>query len=216
MSEETTASAEQPKVEMTREQAIEFVLAKQNFMFNESDRAERTAVAKRKGIELNPSIDYTLEELKLKVPLKRDRLNYDWKNEDKCTSGVLAKDKNGLLSMPKPKGKRKPHMTLHQQAIKSASLRIFRALFEEKAERLKAVCKKEQFEYIGVPESSIPELGARAARMAVQEVNESKRRRRAKARRRQDFSRKVNAGTFGNARPSERNYVEHGGQYDGN
>ncbi len=213
MSEETTASAEQPKVEMTREQAIEFVLAKQNFMFNESDRAERTAVAKRKGIELNPSIDYTLEELKLKVPLKRDRLNYDWKNEDKGTSGVLAKNKHGLLATPKQKGKRKPHLNQHQQALKSATLLIFRELFEEKAERLKAVCKKEEFEYIGVPESSIPEIGARAAKMAVQVVKNNRRAERDKARRRQDFSRKVNAGTFGNAQPSERAFVNHGGQY---
>ena len=191
-----------PQPQMSREQAVEMVIKHQLSEFDKRDYAERLAIAQRRNL-IAPSVELTLAELKELVPLKRDRWTYI----------KLAKNSHGLLSVPKPKGKRKPHMSKHQQEIKSTTLQIFKQLFAEKAERLKAVCSKEEIEYMGVPDSAVPELGARAAKMAITELRERKHRKRIKARRRQQFSRKVNAGIFGSAQPSEKNYVSRGGQY---
>ena len=202
------------KPQMTREQAIELVLGHQTKAFEQHDRNHRLQIALRKGIiEADPSVEYTLEELKALVPQPQDRWNYDWVNEEKGTRGVVAKNAHGLLAVPKQRGRRKKHMTKHQQDIKSTSLSIFKQLFAAKAERLKAVCKKEEIDYLGVPDSAIPELGARAAKRALTVVKDKAKRKRDKARRRQKYSRAVNAGIFGNSRPGERNFIEHGGQF---
>lgn len=185
----------------TREEAIAKVVEQQLKNHNAADRNERLQKLMRSG-KYNPSIEYTDEELKALVPLKRDRWNYI----------KLAKNSHGLLSFPKQHGRRKKHMTKRGQEIKSMSLQIFKGLFEERAERLKAVCKKENIEYIGVPDSAIPELGARAAKQAMQQVNEKRRRKAQKARRRQEHSRKVNAGII-TVGTSEKRFVNSGGQY---
>jgi hypothetical protein len=192
------------KPQMTREQAIELVLGHQTKAFEQHDRNHRLQIALRKGIiEADPSVEYTLEELKALVPQPQDRWNYI----------KIAKTSQGLLAVPKQRGRRKKHMTKHQQDIKSTSLSIFKQLFAAKAERLKAVCKTEEIDYLGVPDSAIPELGARAVKRALTVVKDKAKRKRDKARRRQKYSRAVNAGIFGNSRPGERNFVEHGGQY---
>ncbi len=192
------------KPQMTREQAVEYVLGHQIKSFEQNDIKQRIQIALRKGIiEANPSVEYTLEELKALVPQPQDRWNYI----------KIAKTSHGLLAVPKQRGRRKKHMTKHQQDIKSTSLSIFQQLFAAKAERLKAVCKKEEIDYLGVPDSAIPELGARAAKRALTVVKDKAKRKRDKARRRQKYSRAVNAGIFGNSRPGERNFIEHGGQY---
>ena len=202
------------KPQMTREQAVEYVLGHQIKSFEQNDIKQRIQIALRKGIITeNPSIEYTLEELKALMPLPHDRWNYDWVNEEKGTRGVVAKNAHGLLAVPKQRGRRKKHMTKHQQDIKSTSLSIFKQLFAAKAERLKAVCKTEEIEYLGVPDSALPELGKQAAMQALTAVKDKAKRKRAKARRRQDFSRKVNVGTFGMNNPGERNYAERRGQY---
>jgi hypothetical protein len=228
--EEVTATPEvKPEPQpMTREQAVAAILARQLSSFDESDHAERLAIAKRKStcghagnnplfgmVFDNPSITYTLEELKAMVPLERDRLNYDWKraeDDPKKTCGKLAKNMYGLLAIPRPKGSRKPHMNKHQQAIKSESLRIFRRLFAEAAEKLQAVCKGENIEYLGVPDASIPALGAKAAKLALQAVADKRRAKARRARRRQDHSRRVNAGLI-TISTSEKRYVNRGGQF---
>lgn len=201
------ASAEDAlQPEMTREQAVEMVLKHQMSAMDTRDHAERLEVGIRKGlITEDPSVVYTLAELKELVLLRRDRMTYI----------KLAKNSQGLLAVPKQRGRRKPHMTKHQQDIKSTSLQIFKQLFTEKAERLKAVCKKEEIEYLGVPDSAVPELGARAAKQALTVVAERRRHKRNKAHQRQKYSRSVNAGLFGMNNPGERNYVESGGQYGG-
>lgn len=193
----------EPKKPMTRAEAVAIILAKQEEAFNTSDYNERLAVAKRKGLKLveDPSYIPTIEELKAAVPLKRDRWNYV----------KLAKNSNGLLSVPKPQGRRKPHMTKKSQDIKSAALRIFKGLVADKAERIKAVCAKEGFEYLGIPDSAIPALGAEAAKRGMKEVHERRRAKNRKARRRQKFSRRTNANIP--PRTSEKSYVEKGGQY---
>ena len=202
------------KPQMTREQAIELVLGHQTKAFEQHDRNHRLQIALRKGIiEADPSVEYTLEELKALVPQPQDRWNYDWVNEEKGTRGVVAKNAHGLLAVPKQRGRRKKHMTKHQQDIKSTSLSIFKQLFAAKAERLKAVCKTEEIEYLGVPDSALPELGKQAAMQALTAVKDKAKRKRDKARRRQKYSRAVNAGIFGMNNPAERNFVEHGGQF---
>jgi len=192
------------KPQMTREQAVEYVLGHQIKSFEQNDIKQRIQIALRKGIITeNPSIEYTLEELKALVPLPHDRWNYI----------KIAKTSQGLLAVPKQRGRRKKHMTKHQQDIKSTSLSIFKQLFAAKAERLKAVCKTEEIEYLGVPDSALPELGTQAAMQALTAVKDKAKRKRDKARRRQKYSRAVNAGIFGMNNPGERNFVEHGGQY---
>lgn len=192
------------KPQMTREQAIELVLGHQTKAFEQHDRNHRLQIALRKGIiEADPSVEYTLEELKALVPQPQDRWNYI----------KIAKTSQGLLAVPKQRGRRKKHMTKHQQDIKSTSLSIFKQLFAAKAERLKAVCKTEEIEYLGVPDSALPELGKQAAMQALTAVKDKAKRKRDKARRRQKYSRAVNAGIFGMNNPGERNFVEHGGQF---
>lgn len=206
MTDTAVAPALEPQPEapkqLTREEAVAKILAQQFEAFDASDYQERFAVAKRKNLALvsDPSYIPTLDELKAAVPLKRDRFTYK----------KLAKNAHGLLSMPKQRGKRKPHLNKHQQSIKSAALRIYRGLLESKSETLRAVCKKEGFEYIGIPESALPALGAQAAKQALREVNELRRSKNRRARRRQQFSRGVNAGLV---TTSEKQYVEKGGQF---
>lgn len=205
---DVTPEAPAPKP-ITREEAVLQIRAKQEDAFQKADYAERLMVARRgyrdahgKLQFLNPSFEPTHEELKAIINLKRDSLHYL----------VEATNKFGLLSVGKQKGRRHSHMTKHQQAIKSESIRIFGQLFTARAETLQAVCKKESIEYIGVPESALPTLAARAAKIALEVVNQ-KRTLRAKARRRlQQFHRSVNVGLLpGNF--GERNFVHAGGQY---
>lgn len=198
MSEEVKDAKEVPP--LTQADIVKLVRARQEIAFDSADRAERHAIAVRRNL-VDPSVELTLEELKALVPLDRDRMHYI----------KLASDKNGLYSVPKPKGRRRHHMTKHQQAIKSEALSIFQNLTAEKAERLKAVCKKEDIEYIGIPESAIPELGARAAKQAVGIVKARGKATRLRRRRQQQASRKVNFNLLaGNA---AKNYIQHGGQY---
>jgi hypothetical protein len=207
----------------TREEAVAAIAKAQQNDFDRRDREERIAILRRKSDcghagnnplfrLFNPSIEYTLDELKTLVPLERDRWNYDWVNEKKGTRGAFALNRHGLFSIAKPRGRRHPHMSKIQQAIRSASLRIFRELFAARAEHLKATCEEQNIEYIGMPDAALPEIGQLASRLAMQEVMSKRRLKARKARRRQQHSRKVNAGLL-TVSTSDKNYVNKGGEY---
>ena len=218
----------------THAEVVAMILKQQQEHFDKNDHAERLALAKRKsesgqpwnnplfGMEFdNPSIEYTLEELKSLVPLERDRLNYAWTStkestksdkNGKVTHGGLAKNKHGLLSMGRAHGRLKPHMNQHQQAVKSASLRIFRELFQSRAELLQATAAEQKIEYLGIPDAMLPKLGKIAAQLAIKEVRAASKQTARKANSVQQHSRKVNAGLLGIS-TSQKSYVNRGGQY---
>jgi hypothetical protein len=207
---ELLPTTEQPTP--TKAEVVAQILKQQFEQFDKADHAQRLQRGIRKGILAdNPSIEYSLAELKVLVPLERDRLNYDWVNKDKGTHGVLALNKHGLLSIGKPKGKIKPHMNLHQQAVKSVSLRIFRELFTSRAEMLQATAKAEKLEYLGIPDAMLPKLGKMAAQLAIKEVKAQRRGKRSIRNRMQKASRKVNAGLL--AGNQVRNFIMKGSQY---
>jgi hypothetical protein len=208
---ELLPTAEQPAP--TKAEVVATILKQQFESFDRADYEQRMKHGIRKGILVdNPSIEYSLAELKVLVPLERDRLNYEWENKDKGTHGKLALNKHGLLSIGHPKGRLKPHMNKRQQAIKSASLRIFRKLFTERADLLQASAKEQKIEYLGIPDAMLPELGKIAAQLAIKEVKEARRMTRNNRRRRQQHSRKVNAGLL-TISTAETRYVNRKGEY---
>lgn len=203
------APEEPKKPQITREEAVAQIRAIQEKQFKTADYNERLFKARRgyrsangKLLFVGPSVEPTHEELLAMVPLKRDSIRYK----------ILASNKFGLFSVPKSRGRKHPHMNKRQQALKSESLRIFGQLFEEKTANIQAVCTRESIPYLGIPESAIPELGARAGKIAMKNVVAKRKLNTRRHRRQQEFSRAVNggslAGNFG-----ERNYVNHGGQF---
>src|ERR1039458_7925064 len=104
-----------------KEMTVKLIIEKQLADFDRHDHAERLKIAKRKGaagnplfiVFNNPSIEFTLDELKVLVPLERDRVNYL----------KLAENAHGLLSIPKQKGRLHPHMSKRKQTLKCESLR---------------------------------------------------------------------------------------------
>jgi hypothetical protein len=217
---ELTKPIPQTQPQMTKEELAGRVIEMQLGALKDSDRNERILIGRRKaangcrGFEVfsNPSIELTLEELMVLIPLKRDALNYEWENKAKGTHGVLAKNAQGFLAMGKAKGRRKPHMSGRKQEVKSESLHFFRSLFASHTEKLVAVCKEEKIEYLGMPDAVLPELRAKALRLAVRLVNAKRRLKRRQSRRRKDFSRRVNAGLI-TISTNESKFVNRGSQY---
>jgi hypothetical protein len=187
---------------------IDSLLSKQQAAFDERDRAERLALGKKMkvgGIAVcsdDPSVIYTLDELKALVPLERDRLRYI----------KLALNRFGLLSAGKQRGRMTPRMNQHQQGIKSASLSIFRTMFERSVAQMKSTCTAEGIEYIGMPESTIEAIGKKATLKAITLCKKNRRALKRAANRRQAFSRKVNYGLSPKPR-NESAYVNKGAQY---
>jgi hypothetical protein len=211
----------------THEEMVATIRKAQERDFDKHDREERLKKLIRKSScgqpwnnplfgAYNPSLEYTLEELKILVPLERDRLSYNWvkKNEagEVITEGCLSVNKYGLYSVPRPHGRLKPHMNHRQQAIKSAAIRVFRKLVEETSASLRATCKEEQIEYLGLPDAMIPELGAKAMRIAVREVTATRKYYTRKNRRQQEFARRTNAGLEQKSASAKR-YINRGEQY---
>ena len=186
----------------TKEEVVAQILKQQEAAFEHNDLAERLKIGARLskcgqpwnnplfGMTFDdPSIEYTLAEMKVFVPLERDRMNYNWENKDKGTKGVVAANVHGLYAMPRGHGRRKPHMNLKQQAIKSTAIRIFKELFEKAGQSLKATCAKEEIEYLGIPDAMIPELGAKATSIAARVVKAANRARSRNNARRAGWSR---------------------------
>jgi hypothetical protein len=193
---------------MDRDVAVRLIVENQLKDYDRNDHAERMKIGRRKAANgdlnfilfNNPSIIFTLDELKVLVPLDRDRLHYI----------KLAKNMHGLLSIPKQKGRRNHHMSQHHQALKSESLRVFRNLLETHVAKFKATTADTGVEYSGIPDDVISVIGKQAARIAIRNVNERMFRKRRKARRRQEHSRKVNAGL---TVTSQKRYINRGGPY---
>jgi len=232
---------------MDREAAVRLIVENQLKDYDRNDHAERMKIGRRKAANgdldfvlfNDPSIIFTLDELKVLVPLDRDRLNYGFSKPfdkltaelesctdsvrrrvlekqigrcsvEKGTCGKLAKNHYGLLSIPKQKGRRNHHMSQHHQALKSESLRVFRSLLETHVAKFKATTADTSVEYSGIPDDVISVIGKQAARIAIRNVNERMFRKRRKARRRQEHSRKVNAGL---PVTSQKRYINRGGPY---
>jgi hypothetical protein len=220
MPDEVLPAVESPAP--TKAEVVAMILKQQEESFLRADHDERLKIALQRkktgrypellGLKFdNPSIEYSLDELKVLVPLERDRMNYNWENKDKGTHGVLAKNKHGLLSIGKQRGRLKQRMNKHQQGIKSASLRIFRELFTKRAELLQATAATEKIEYLGIPDAMLPKLGAVAAQLAMKEVKAKRRSKRDVRKRMQQASRKVNYGLL--AGNQAHNFIMKGNQY---
>jgi hypothetical protein len=103
-------------------------------------------------------------------------------------------------------------MNHRQQAIKSAAIRVFRKLVEATGASLRATCKEQEIEYLGLPDAMIPELGAKAMRIAVREVTASRKFYTSRKRRQQEFTRRTNAGLEQKSASAKR-YINRGGQF---
>lgn len=225
MSETAAAPAPEPQKQPTHEEIVALIRLNQQRDFDRHDHAERLLKAQRKskcghagnnplfGMTFDdPSIEFSLDELKALIPLDRDRLDYGWVNEDKGTHGVFAENRHGLFSIPKPgRVRRNMHMTKKQQHVKSLSLVIFRQLFEKQSREFEATCKEQNIKYIGLPEEALTELGAKAAQLALAEFKATKKNATRRLRRAQQFQRAVQAGTL--TRISEKRYINRGGQF---
>jgi hypothetical protein len=187
--------------------------AKQDAAFDQDDYRERLTIAKRlvaKGksplfkLLLDPVINRppTLAELRVLVPLKRDRLRYI----------KYSLNRHGLYALPKPTVKRiKAHWNKAAQAVKSTALPIFRDLFTAAAEELEATCKQEQIEYLGVPESVGPALAEKAQNFARKSLGARYAAHRRRHNRMQSASRRINAGLM-NGNQTKR-FVNRGHQH---
>jgi hypothetical protein len=210
MPDEVLPAVESPAP--TKAEVVAMILKQQEESFLRADHDERLKIALQRkktgrypellGLKFdNPSIEYSLDELKVLVPLERDRMKYI----------KLAMNKHGLLSVGKPHGRLKPRMNKHQQAIKSASLHIFRSLFQSRSELLQATAANEKIEYLGIPDAMLPKLGAIAAQLAMKEVKAKRRSKRDVRKRMQQASRKVNYGLL--AGNQAHNFIMKGNQY---
>lgn len=222
------APAPEEKKQPTREEIVQQIKGAQARNFQTNDYNRRLAKVRRSGyvvavtnsdpeseffgktkherIFLHPSVEPSYEELKQMAPEDSDRLNFDWKNEKKGTHGVLATNRAGLFSMGKPRGRKNPHMTKNQQGIKSYSIIAFKELFEARAEVLKKAAADAGEKYVGVAESELAGLAAKAAVIGAKRFKAMKRVRRNEVRRRQNFHQLVNFGLL-NGSSGERNFV---------
>lgn len=221
---ETQAQQPPATAEPTHEDMVALVRTNQEKDFDRHDRDERMRVLIRKAScghagnnplfgAYNPSLEYSLAELRVLVPLERDRLNYSFEpTKPGGTAGKVAENRHGLCAVPHAGGRRKPHMNHKQQAIKSAAVRMFRKLVDEMSVSLRATCAEQEIEYLGIPDAMIPELGAKASRIAVREVTAQRKAHSRNKRRRQEHSRKANAGLLSTS-TQEAQYVNRGGKY---
>lgn len=149
--------------------------------------AERLRIARKNGLFSEPSVIPTPEELRAAVTLPGDTIRYR----------KLATDKHGLLSLSKPpKGRKNPHMTPRQQRAKAAGILAFGRVFRNRFHNLSDKAKAEGTEFKGVPVKELSAIGARAAMVGFADNKRNLRAAARKARKRQELSRKINAGTL--------------------
>lgn len=148
--------------------------------------AERVRIARQRGLFTDPSVQPTVAELRAAVPLPGDTFKYI----------KLAKNRHGLPSWPKPKGRQNPRMTKGQMAVKSASLVIFRRLFSTHVTKIEAIAREKGIEFHGVPTEDLAPLGVRATKLGLQQVKAEHKYFRRRERNRKKLSRRINAGAL--------------------
>lgn len=153
--------------------------------------AERTRIAKARGMFKDPSVQITLEELRAAVPLQGDTMRYA---KDKAGNPRMALTKHGFPAGPKGRGRQNPHMTKTAQAIKSRAIIVFRGLFNKRIAELEkaAVASGETFN--GIPTADLGPLGARATMIAAGYFRRDFKAGKRAARNRKKLSRAINAG----------------------
>jgi hypothetical protein len=130
-------------------------------------------------------VEPTVEELRAAVELPGDTMHYI----------KLATNRHGLPSWPKAqRGRKRPHMAKHAQAIKSTSLAIFRGLFTKHITELEAKAKAAGEVFNGVPNDDLPKLGAKASVLGAKQIQKKLAAARRQARNRQKLSRRINRG----------------------
>jgi hypothetical protein len=204
----TSPPSPQPTPEQQRAKVVE-IIAQQ--WTNIGDQT-RLAMAKARGL-LKPEDEKDADKVKSvigTIVLEGDRMRYA---VDKDGLPRMATSRFGFLSFPKPKGRKKRHLTKTEQAIKSASLRIFRRLFEECAIHMERELTAKGEQYFGLPEDMLRQLGARAARLGALEVATHNRVARRHVQRQQKLSRGINRGLI--AGNTAAHHVHSGGQYGG-
>jgi hypothetical protein len=175
--------------------------------FVDSDR--KLTARGRINLGLNPKADaeiVTEAQLRTLVPLEGDNMRYATTIGDRKVNPRMAENKLGFFSWPKPRGRRKPRPTPHQQSIKSTTLGIFRKMLDSHTNVLAAEAKEQGQPFNGVPVDDINKLGAKASKLAMGVVKERGKAARRKARRTQELSRRINRGlTPGNV--NKRAYI---------
>lgn len=193
MNPEPNANSE-PKPKPSPAEMFQRALEIRNNQFERAVIEKRTAIARRKGL-LQPSVEYTPAELKDLVPIPEDKIRFATYPKGHKFAGQprIAVDRFGLPALPKARGRRNRHMTKHEQAVKSAAIIIFRTLFGERKAVLEAEADVKGEKFVGIPEAELPKLGARATRMASQQVKATNAQYRRRTRNRTKLSRKINA-----------------------
>lgn len=174
---------------------------------------DQIRLAKAKGL-LDPSVELKPEELRALVPLEGDTMRYAVYPEGHPQAGEprLALDSHGMISYPKPHGRKKKHMTKRDQAIKSAYLRISKDLFTIEAGKRVVAAQAEGTEFVGLSQDEMTAIAAKAARLATIEVLKVRKFQRTVRNRIEQLSRGVNAGLLPGGL-NARTFAYGGGQY---
>lgn len=211
---------------LTREEVVGKIREGQLQQMASADRERRLKIARRgyrvnlthddgrpytSVVQLGPSVIPTDEELRAMVPMPEDRLNYTWANPKKGTAGVVAENKYGLISVGRPHGRKKPHMSKRKQLVHGASLRIYKKLFAEAVKVAEAAAAKDGKPYAGVPEDYVQTLAAKSLRLGAREVYRSYKAQKRHERRIQQASRSVNNGLLPGNQVT--GYINRGGEY---
>ena len=180
-----------PAVQMNPEELAAKYQEFQNNQWNQAGDAERARIAKERGLLNDPSVTLSPVELRELIPLEGDTMRYA-KGKDGLPR--IATTRHGMLCWPKPKGRKKPHMTKHAMAIKSRAISTFRGLFASHAANLEQAAKAAGEPFNGVPTADLSKLAARASILATGYNKRDAKAARITRRNMQKLSRRINAG----------------------
>ena len=179
-----------PAVEMNPEELAAKYQEFQTNQWNQVGDGERMRLAKERGL-LDPSVTLSPVELRELIPLEGDTMHYA-KGKDGLPR--IATTRHGMFCWPKPKGRKKPHMTKHAMAIKSRAISTFRGLFASHAAKLELEAHAAGEPFNGVPTADLSKLAARASILAAGYNKRDAKAARITRRNMQKLSRRINAG----------------------